>query len=272
MHDEDGQFDAGAYWRSRVVSGSDLSVVGHRSMGQAYNGQIYERRLEVLDALVEEYAAKPLDELSVLDVGCGSGFYTGYWSALGVKNYVGLDISRATIEHLSERYSDYQFLCADVTEAQLEPCPELSQFDVVTVFDVFYHIVDDARFANAVQNIASLTRENGIVLIMDQLCPDRYQLSKHVVYRERQAYLDLFGQSGLDLVDNELLFHFLVPPLSGNRTLDYAAAGAFKIVGALVSVSDRLAGGLARRVRRLDANLRQAGKQVSNSEMLVFRK
>ena len=272
MQDEGGQFDAGAYWRSRVVSGSDLSVVGHRSMGRAYNGQIYERRLEVLDALVEQYAKKPLEEIRVLDIGCGSGFYTGYWSALGVKNYVGLDISQATINYLSKQHADCEFICADVTEEELDPHPELSQFDVVTVFDVFYHIVDDVRFSNAVRNIGSLTRESGVVLIMDQLCPDRYQLSKHVVYRERQAYLDLFAQSGLDLVHNELLFHYLVPPLSGNRLLDYAAAGAFKMVGAIVSVSDRLAGGLARRVRRLDQKLRQAGKTVSNNEMLVFRK
>lgn len=272
MQDHDGQFDAGAYWRSRVVSGSDLAVVGHRSMGRAYNGQIYERRLEVLDAVVGTYARKPFAKLRVLDIGCGSGFYTGYWSALGVKNYVGLDISQATIGHLSGQYQDYDFVCADVTEARLEAFPDLAQFDVVTVFDVFYHIVDDERFANAVRNIGSLTRESGIVLIMDQLCSDRYQLSKHVVYRERQAYLDLFGQSGLGLVDNELLFHYLVPPLSGNRLLDYAVAGAFKTVGVIVRVSDRLAGGLARRLRRLDERLRKAGKEVSNSEMLVFRK
>ena len=31
------EFDAGAYWRNRVVSGSDLGVVGHRSMGLVYS-------------------------------------------------------------------------------------------------------------------------------------------------------------------------------------------------------------------------------------------
>jgi SAM-dependent methyltransferase len=272
MQDQKGQFDAGAYWRSRVVSGSDLAVVGHRSMGRAYNGQIYERRLEVLDALVGKYAMKPFEELRVLDIGCGSGFYTGYWLALGVKSYVGLDISEATIRHLSGQYPDYDFVRADVTDEQLEAFPDLAQFDVVTVFDVFYHIVDDKRFANAVRHIALLTGKSGVVLIMDQLYPDRYQLSKHVVYRERQGYLGLFGQFGFDLVENELLFHYLVPPLSGYRLFDYAVAGVFKVVGVVVRVSDRLADRLARRLRRLDQRLRKAGKEVSNSEMLVFRK
>lgn len=272
MQDHDGQFDAGAYWRSRVVSGSDLAVVGHRSMGRAYNGQIYERRLEVLDAVVGTYARKPFAKLRVLDIGCGSGFYTGYWSALGVKNYVGLDISQATIGHLSGQYQDYDFVCADVTEARLEAFPDLAQFDVVTVFDVFYHIVDDERFANAVRNIGSLTRESGIVLIMDQLCSDRYQLSKHVVYRERQAYLDLFDRSGLELIDSELLFHYLIPPLSGYRVVDFLVAGVFKLAGYILRMSDRLARWVGGRLRDVDKRLRSSGRRVSNSEMLIFRK
>ena len=270
--DQDRQFDAGAYWRSRVVSGSDLAVVGHRSMGQAYNGQIYERRLEVLNTLVARYANKPLDELRVLDIGCGSGFYTGYWAEHGVRNYVGLDISQATIEHLSAQYADYQFVCADVTDADNDALSHLGQFDIVTIFDVFYHIVDDARFANAVANIGRLTNASGAVLVMDQLCGERYQLSQHVVYRARQAYLDLFSAADLELAESELLFHYLVPPLSGKRVLDLAAAGVFKMVGLVVRMSDRMAEGLAKYLRRLDARQRAAGKKLSNSEMLVFKR
>ena len=33
------------------------------------------------------------DRLSVLDVGCGTGFYLGQWQALGVKCLAGMDIS-----------------------------------------------------------------------------------------------------------------------------------------------------------------------------------
>jgi len=55
--------DASAYWQQRVVSGSDLAVVGHRSMGADYNG----------------------------------GFYTQFWQSRGVSDYVGLDIPAQTI-------------------------------------------------------------------------------------------------------------------------------------------------------------------------------
>ena len=51
--DNNEVFDAGEYWRNRVVSGSDLGVVGHRSVGHAYNVEIYGRRIEVLEISAE---------------------------------------------------------------------------------------------------------------------------------------------------------------------------------------------------------------------------
>ena len=266
------EFDAGAYWRNRVVSGSDLSIVGHRSMGLAYNAQIYERRLEVLNDMLEQHVTKPVSELRILDIGCGSGFYTGYWAERGVRDYVGVDISASTISHLFEQYPDFNFIHADITEGEPKGLAWQRPFDLVTIFDVFYHIVDDDRFVNAVRHIGALTAGSGVVLVMDQLHSERYQISKHVVYRDRKEYANLFDRSGLELVDDELLFHYLVPPLSGYRLIDFVAAGFFKLAGLILRLSDRLANWIAVRLRRFDNRLRSSGRRVSNSEILVFEK
>lgn len=270
--EQSAEFDAGAYWQDRVVSGSDLGVVGHRSMGLAYNAQIYERRMEVLHDMLARHLSKPVEELRILDIGCGSGFYTGYWAERGVRDYVGVDISAATISHLCEQYPDFSFINADITESDLEGLAGQEPFDLVTIFDVFYHIVADERFANAVRHIGTLTAVPGVVMVMDQLHPARYQLSKHVVYRDREEYVDLFDRSGLVLLDNELLFHYLVPPMSGYRLVDFAAAGIFKLAGLTMRLSDRFASWVAVRLRRFDNRLRASGRRVSNSEMLVFGK
>jgi SAM-dependent methyltransferase len=140
------------------------------------------------------------------------------------------------------------------------------------IFDVLFHIVDDNRFQNVVRHIGSLLAGDGRLLITDHLCPAKYQLSKHVVYRARDAYLASFKEQDLVLEDAELLFHYLMPPITGNRFVDYLAAATFKVIGMVVSLSNRLATWTAQRVRRFDARLRAKGRKVSNNEMFVFRK
>ncbi len=96
---ESNDFNAGAYWQERVGAGADLGVVGHRAMGPAYNGEIYARRIDALESMLARHVRKPLEQVRVLDVGCGSGFYTRFWQAKRVREYIGVDISGRIIEH-----------------------------------------------------------------------------------------------------------------------------------------------------------------------------
>jgi SAM-dependent methyltransferase len=265
-------FDAGTYWKTRVVSGADLSVVGHRSMGPGYNRHIYERRLELLELMLERHVGRSVQDLRVLDIGCGSGFYTSYWQARGVGHYVGVDISPAAVQHLASKFPDYRFINHDIADPASEVLSEAGAFDVITIFDVFYHIIDDGQFAKAVQVVASMASPGARVLVMDQLFSRRYQLSHHVVYRESAQYLRTFADHALQLVDRELLFHYLVPPISGSRVIDVLGAGIFKAMGGLLRLSGPLEARTAELLRRRDGKLRDRGKRVQNSEFLVFRR
>lgn len=268
----DRHFDAGSYWSSRVGVGADLAVVGHRSMGSSYNRQIYARRVEVLESYLGLLSDRAVGDLRILDVGCGSGFYAQFWQAHGVRDYTGLDVSKDSIAWLSSVYPAYKFVNADITCEELTVLRDSSAFDIITVFDVFYHIVDDHRFESAIANIAKLVRADGYVLVMDQLCRRTYQLSRHVRYRARAGYLVAFESQGLSLVENELLFHFLVPPITEIRVVDYLSAMAFRLMGLAVRRSDGLSTWIACRLRQLDKSMRSHGKAVSNSEFLVLKK
>ena len=265
-------FDAGAYWRDRVISGSDLAIVGHRSMGPAYNSEIYARRIEVLEKVVPELVSGSMANTKLLDIGCGSGFYTNYWQKLGVKEYVGLDISKNTVDYLSESFPDFKFDQADIARLIPQSAEQGGPFDIVTVFDVLYHIVDSTLFESAVANVGKTVKTGGHVIVMDQLHRNQYQISKHVVYRDRDYYLSQFEQHNLKLVGSELLFHFLVPPVTGIRLLDYLAAFAFRMTGIGIRRMDFASKILATSMRRLDTFLRHHDIKASNSELLVFRK
>ena len=272
VRDQDQDFDPGAYWASRVGYGADLAAVGHRSMGPVYNGQIYARRIEVLEHFVHRHFHQSIPNLRVLDVGCGSGFYTEYWQSRGVTEYTGLDISASSVAGLSAKYPAYKFIHADISERLACSAIDVRKFDVITVFDVLYHIVDDQRFEAAVSNIASFVRAKGHVLVMDQLCGHDYQISRHVRYRARGRYLEILDAKALTLVEQEPLFHFLVPPITTVRVIDYLSAGIFKLAGSVVRRSDRLSAWLSSRLRRLDKWLNAKGVRVPNSEFLVFGK
>ena len=263
-------FDAGAYWQERVGADADLAVVGHRAMGLAYNSEIYARRIEAMESMLERHVDKPLEQLRVLDIGCGSGFYAGFWQARGVREYIGLDISSRTVARLASSYPKYRFVHADITEALPDALSDSGSFDIITVLDVLYHIIDKRRFESAISNIGGLLTGGGRLFIMESLCRRNYQVSKHVIHRARDAYFAEFRKNHLELADSELLFHFLVPPITGIRIIDRFFGGAFKVFGCGLRLNDRLATWTASKLRRLDARMRKHNVSMANNELLVF--
>ena len=84
-------------------------------------------RYEVL-AEMADYNGK-----SILDVGCGLGWFAEYlsWKFVNVK-YTGVDISPLLIEQAQKLYPHQQFMCADIVEDQLP------NHDIVVCNGIFY--------------------------------------------------------------------------------------------------------------------------------------
>ena len=262
------KFDPNVYWQGRVGDDATVGVVGHRSLGVTYNEYIYRRRVDVLDALLDELEIAVPDK-SLLDVGCGSGFYTEYWQHKGVRDYAGVDLSHDTIERLRGEYPDFTFNQGDITAPRGDG-PDRT-FDIVTVFDVFYHIVDDERLSAALVNIREQLDANGCVLVYEQLTRDDYLLRKHVKFRGRAHYQNLLADAGLEIVETRHLFNILVPPLTGHRWLDIPIAAFYKILGfpmKRIPVLGRIFGKLFYEVDRL---LLRIGIKIPNNELFVLR-
>jgi SAM-dependent methyltransferase len=263
-------FDPNAYWRDRVGQDATLGVVGHRSLGIAYNEYIYRRRLDALGAILDGLGAAP-NQQTVLDIGCGTGFYSGFWHRLGVSEYLGVDLSDATVPRLRAEFPNFRFEQMDITEP-IVAAGERQHFSIITVFDVFYHIVDDAKFLAALRNIHEQLAPGGVVLVFDQLASRDYMLRKHVKFRQRDAYHSMLREAGLRIVDTRKLFSFLVPPIFGCRPVDVAVAGLYKVMGVCMNWVPPLGKLLGKALYEFDRLLLGVGLSTPNNELFVIRR
>ena len=261
------KFDQASYWQQRVTGQIDLGVVGHRSLGRAYNEFIYRRRVEVLTATLASLNLDPT-QLSVLDIGCGSGFYVELWRSLGVSTLTGIDISQESVNRMASKYPGYTFMQADVT--QTSAVGEIKEkFSVVTIFDVLYHITDDHAARAALRNASNALAEDGHLLIFDQLLDKDYSLRPHVKFRGRENFNRLLQDANLELIGAKGLFVLLEPPVFGWKPLDYSIAGAYKLLGAAMRRSEPLGHATGHVAYKLDNALRKLGISTPNHELII---
>jgi 2-polyprenyl-3-methyl-5-hydroxy-6-metoxy-1,4-benzoquinol methylase len=145
------------FWEERLQAQFDLRGTGEPQLSLDYNRACYRLRGEVLDRALRD-AGMDVRGKSVLDVGCGTGFFTEFYLRRGAR-VTGLDIASTSIARLAERFPEARFVQADVSEASL---PE--RYDVVNAFDVLYHITDPARWKAAVERLAAAVAPGGLLL------------------------------------------------------------------------------------------------------------
>ncbi len=176
------------FWEQRLREQFDLRGTGETSMSEAYNRACYALRRDVLDRALREAAIDPRGR-TVLDVGCGTGFWTAYYTQRGA-NYTGLDIAATSIERLRELYPQSRFLHVDVSEAELT-----GSWHIVNVFDVLYHITDDQRWEAALGRLARAVEPGGVLLLTD-VFTDPKHLAEHNRMRPLARYRAVLDASG----------------------------------------------------------------------------
>src|SRR6266540_2803845 len=105
-------------------------------------------------------------DAEILDVGSGTGFYLDRWRELGLERTTGSDVSDIAVERLQRRYPSLNIVQLDIGE---ESSAELAQrqFDIVSVFDVLFHITDDLKYHRAFENLAKLVRPGGLLVFSE---------------------------------------------------------------------------------------------------------
>ena len=181
------------FWDQRLSEQFDLRGTGQPGLSVAYNRACYTLRRQVLDRAL---GAERFDlaRRTVLDVGCGTGFFTAYYLARGAR-LTGIDIAPISIERLRQRHPQARFLLGDLGDLALS-----ERFDLVNAFDVLYHITDEARWEHAVGVLAAAVEPGGLLLLTDTFPAESLRAeAEHNRMRPLARYRALLEPAGFAL-------------------------------------------------------------------------
>jgi SAM-dependent methyltransferase len=201
-----GAFDAADYWNRRLTTDFSLRGVGHVQFPRYYNRWLYARKQVVLQNALAKIPGG-VAEKTVLDIGCGTGFFVERYAAAGAR-VSAMDISLKSIEELSLRHPQVRFRHGDISGA--DGAAFEGTFDIINMWDVMYHIVSEEGFQNACRNIAAMSHSGTRFLVTDMLASDRrLEPAPHVVFRTISEYEDTLAPHGFTLVETVPLYRFL---------------------------------------------------------------
>ena len=187
-------YKAKDYWERRFGTRFSLSVSGHQGFSEQYNRYLYKLKERSLGIALQRYGIK-VEGQSVLDIGCGNGFFVDYYTRKK-SNVTGIDITNISVKILSAKFPLCKFLRTDICS------PDISlkeTFDIVNVFDVLYHIVDDDAFEKALSNIGVWCKQGAWILLTDTLNPEK-SIGEHVRYRDLGTYRTALGKADIDII------------------------------------------------------------------------
>jgi SAM-dependent methyltransferase len=197
-----------AYWETRLKEQFDLTGVGHIVLGSVYNRRLYAARLRTLKQALHTSGCS-LHGRRVLEIGCGTGFYTEFCHEQCVADYLGVDITAVSVQNLAQRFPNFRFLQADVGDPVFAV---KNTFDIVLVADVLFHLVDDDRFRQAIANIAACLEPGGYLILSDLLLAQTIQPAQHFRARSLAMYTDALSEHNLTVQHIEPIFAVMHPP------------------------------------------------------------
>lgn len=274
MNPPEAPFDNRQYWESRLREHYSLAGVGYLRLGRRFNEWMYRIRGEVFDRVVGGLARERPSGVTgwpgaeVLDVGAGTGFYVDRWLRLGAR-VTGLDLTNVAVEELSKCFPSAQFVRADIGRS-LEQIPLTpASFDAVSAFDVLFHLVDDAQYARAFENIAALLKPGGWFLWSDNFLRHPTERVTHQVSRSLAESTRCVEAVGIEVVDRVPMFVLMNYPADTTSRL---ARYAWTAMVAPAALGEPIGWALGAALYPLERALVRRMRESPSTELMLCRK
>lgn len=258
--------DDRGYWESRLSESYSLEGVGYLGLGSSFNAWMYRARRAIFVRRARPLVASKPDA-RVLDVGSGTGFYVSLWRELGVRSLTGSDITTKAVEELVAAFPEHRFVRFDAGGDEV-PLPE-SSFDLISAFDVLFHVTDDVRFRRALSNLSGLLRPGGMLLFTDNLLHGETVRSATQVSRSLAEVEAAVRDAGLEIVSRRPALYLMNYPIDSRSA---ALHLLWRILPAVTNAS-RAAGWLAgAALYPLDLLLTRRMAEGPTTEMVLCRR
>ena len=153
-------YDAERYWKDRFSKyGLSLKGSGNEGLSEKENKKRYLDLAEILTKIFTEESIN-FKSANILDIGCGTGFFTEMFYDLKAKKYIGIDITSVLFPRLREKYSEYVFLKMDITSDNIE-----GKYDLILMIDVIEHIVNESKLISAMENVKRSLSKEGVFIV-----------------------------------------------------------------------------------------------------------
>ncbi|MFQ5874553.1 MAG: class I SAM-dependent methyltransferase [Dehalococcoidia bacterium] len=116
---------------------------------------------------MEPYIAKLPPDSRVLDGGCGLGEWTLYYASKGF-DVVGLDISKATIDGLRQKFPNHRFIAGDIRKTQFDD----DYFDAYFSWGTFEHF--ESGLGDCFREARRILKQRGHLFISVPYHNDRH--------------------------------------------------------------------------------------------------
>ncbi len=257
--------DTARYWEDRLRANPGLLGVGYTRLGLRFNAIVYALRSEVFRRLAHEW--KLVDRgFDVCDIGSGTGHYVREWLQAGTKSVTATDLTSIAVERLRGEFPGTPVVQFDVSAAQRPAA--LTSYDVVSAFDMLFHIVDDAAYARAIQNCYALTRPGGYFLMSEMLPHQRRHAVPHMVSRTLGEVSTLLTQTGFEIVDRRPMFVLMNYPVDAGKL----AQLAWSAMAVPSFVSEAYGGLLGRALLPIERRLLASRRESPTTEIVLCRR
>lgn len=183
-------YDPAEYWSERLRDGSGLRQTGHWLYSERYNRWLYRAKRRALRRALGDLHPP----LHALDVGSGTGWVVEQLLSWGA-TVDGSDIAEPALHELRERHAGVTFFQLAIGDDPV-PRPD-GVYELITAFDVMYHVVEDAQWRAAVDELARVLRRGGRLIVTDGFgSRDRHD-ARHVKFRSMARWHQAAAAAGL---------------------------------------------------------------------------